>query len=345
MIFKKILIINLGGIGDLLLSTPALRALKNKYPDAEISMLVVKRVYEVAKGLEYIDNVFILSTAHKGFVNIVRSLCTLLELRRNGFDIAVNMRTMVSRRSAAIMKIIFDIIRPKVKAGRDTEGRGYFLDITIPEMTIGAKSEMEYDLDMVKKLGVDIYEKNIDLKIAEPDIKMVDELLKKSNISSDDIVVGVHPGGAKSRRWPLENYARVIDTVSDKIKCKFIITGGTDDLELFGSLSTKVDHNIVNLVGRVKIRELAALIKRCDVFIANDSGPMHIAAILKIPLVAIFGPGDIARFDPRYISDKVVVFYKRADCAPCNNAVCDYDNRCLKTIRYEEVAEAAMGFL
>lgn len=347
---KRILIINLAGIGDLLLSTPAIIALRALYPDAEISMLVPLRIYQIAKDLPYIDNVYTFDIAYGGKIpisKIFKNFKILFALRKKNIDLAINMRTLVSGKSASKIKVLMNIINPLVKVGRDTDGRGSFFDIKIPETRIGEKYEMEYDIDTVKILGGQVANREIDFKINEENITKVNEILEKAGVSGDDVIIGVHPGGMPSRRWPVENFAEIIKKLLSAVKVKFVITGGKEEAGLTKKLIKLINVNspdVIDFTGKLNIKELGALIKRCSLFIANDTGPMHIAAILKTPLIAILGPGDITRYDPRNITDKAIVLYKKADCAPCEKTECD-DLRCLKIISPEEVYKSALKLL
>ncbi len=335
--YQKILIVNLGGIGDLLLSTPALRALHSAYPKARLTLMVVPRVFEAVKGLPYIQDCVIFPMDKVFFF---RNLFSLLALRKRKFDLAVNMRTIVSAASSRKVKFVFGLINPKIKVGRDTEGRGSFFDIRIQEPDIGQKHEMEYDLDTVRILGVDVVDKGIDLEIDSFSAAAVDALLGKAGVSQGSLLIGVHPGGVFSHRWPAENFARVIETLAGRRPCNFLITGTKEEAFLAKKLAGLSRVGLVDLCGRLSLKELGALIKRLNLFISNDTGPMHIAAILKTPLVAIFGPGFLARYDPRALSDKAIVLCKSADCAPCNQASCD-SMSCLKVVTVEEAIRAA----
>lgn len=333
----KILVINLGGIGDLLLSTPALRAIKERYPDAAIDMMVVPRAAEVARSLSCIGEVFVFGICG---IYVIKDILTLVGLRRKGYDLAVNMRTLVSRSGAEKMKFVLGMINPRVKAGRDTDGSGYFFDIRIPETLPGEKYEMEYDIDMARALGADVRDKKIDLAVGEESAAAVDKLLEEAGVARGDTLIGIHPGGSPSHRWPLGNFAKVIDELHRKFHCKFVITGDKGEKPLLQELRRMSRVPLALLPESAGIKELEALIRRCDLYICNDTGPMHIAAILGRPLVAIFGPGYIKRFDPRNISDKAAVLYKKAGCAPCDKPACP-DMKCLKDISPAEVLAEA----
>ncbi|MFH0828282.1 MAG: glycosyltransferase family 9 protein [Candidatus Omnitrophota bacterium] len=335
---KRILVINLGGIGDLLISTPALRALKEHFSGSKLYLLVSGRASEAARDLAYVDKVFVFEVKHP-WENLFSNLNNLFELRRLRVDLAVNMRTLVSGSSAGKMKFILKLINPGVKAGRDTSGRGGFFDVKIPEEDIGDKYEMEYDLEIARVLGAEITSKEIDFTFDEESLKQVDKFLDDNGVGHSDILVGIHPGGKPSHRWPADNFVEMIKLLHSVPNRKFVITGSKDEAMLAQSIIDKSGVSILNLAGKLSVRGLAALLKRCSAYITNDTGSMHIAAIAGSPLVAIFGPGYYKRYDPRNISGKAVVFYKKQECAPCNKFDCA-SLKCLSVISAQEVVDA-----
>ncbi|MBI4845524.1 MAG: glycosyltransferase family 9 protein, partial [Candidatus Omnitrophica bacterium] len=137
---------------------------------------------------------------------------------------------------------------------------------------------------------------------------------------------------------------KVIKGISAKIKARFVITGSHDEQNLANELIGLTGPEVISLSGKLNFKELGALIKRVNLFISNDTGPMHIAAILKTPLVAIFGPGDVTRFDPQNITDKVRVLYEGVNCAPCEKVECN-NMKCLGLIKPEQVIEVAIDLL
>lgn len=340
---ENFLIINLGGIGDLLLSTPALKALRCHFPQARICLLAVSQAEEFIKELSFIDDSF---NFYKkiSFLSSFKNIFTLLKLRKMNFDLAINMRTLVSKMSAQEIKFLLDIIRPKIKAGRDTEGRGDFFDIKISETDIGHKYEMEYDNDIVEALGAKVLDRSVDLEINKESVIKVNALLESENICDNDIVVGVHLGGHPAHRWPVENFCQAINNLQRKISCNFMVTGNNKEAFLAKRLRNLTKAKVIDYTGRLNFKELVAFIKRCNLFISNDTGPMHIAAVLKTPLVAIFGPGYLTRFDPRNISEEAIVLYKKVECAPCNRVTCS-SLACLKAISAQKVSEAALKLL
>jgi len=328
----------------MLISTPALRALKKHFAGSKLYLLVAGRVAGITRDLAYVDKVFVFEPEHP-WLKLLPNLKAILELRNLEVDLGINMRTMVSDSSAYKIRWIMDLINPGIKAGRDTVQRGNFLDIKIPENDIGGKYEMEYDIDTASALGARVEDKSIDFNIPEKCSGEVHALLVENGLNPDeDILVAVHPGGRPSRRWPAGNYAGLIKKLSEKYPVKFVITGGIEEKSLAEKIIRQSGVKALNLCGRLDIYQLAALLKKCALYITNDTGVMHIAAFIKTPLVAIFGPGDLKRYDPRNISSKAAVLYKKEHCSPCNKFSCP-SVKCLRSITIEDVVQSAVNFL
>ncbi len=347
---KKVLVVNLGGIGDLLLSTPALRALKKAYPLASVSFLGVSRTCEVARSIKYFDRVipfeFYDEEKRTFFFGRFSSLFKFLSgLRSEGFELAINMRTIVSLSSAFKMAFLFFMVGAPYRLGRNTEGRGFFLNLKIPESDEGDRLEMEYDLETIRLLGADVSDASFDADLFwENDNPVFKQLLAKEGVNEADQIITVNPGGMPSHRWPLENFIKVIEGLKNRPSCKIIIIGGPAEMNLSQRLKLRLGASIVDLTGRLGIQDTAGLLRRCALFITNDTGPMHIAAILKTPMVALFGGGYLTRFDPRKISHQAIVLAKNVECAPCDRVECA-SLKCLSEILPEDVLKASLRLL
>jgi heptosyltransferase-2 len=346
---RSILVINLGGIGDALLSTPALRSLKERYPEAAISVLASEASAEVFRRLDFIADVKIMESARGGYYIAAswRNMLTALKLRSAGFDIAINMRTLYSRAGALKMRALMAAIRPGLSVGRNTDGRGDFLGIGIPETNAAEKYEMDYDIETVERLGAKVTDTRIDIPIDESDRAAAKRLMELAGISGGDVLIGIHPGGKPSRRLPAECFASVLKNLSKTPGRKFVITGDASEAALAEDIIEKSGvsrESAVNASGALPLGATAGLIGRCGLYISNDTANMHIAAALKTPLVAIFGPGNLTRFDPRRISEKADVVYHKVSCAPCENMVCEKPE-CMRSVSAEEVTAAAEALL
>lgn len=345
---KNILILNLGGIGDILLSVPALRALRQHFSESNIMLLSVSPTAEIINNLGYINQFvsFDFYPQRYGLADWRGLIKTLLDLRQKKIDLMINMRTIVSWQSAIKIALVFWFVGAKYRVGRNTSSRGFFLNLKIPEMDIGDKHESEYDMDTISLLGINVTEKEFELKIDSKDRKYIDDIFNNYCIGTEDMIVGIHPGGMPSRRWPVEKFAMVINKLKEiNNKICFVVTGNKEEILLVGKLQKLVSDKLVIIAGKTNPKQLAAMIERYNLLISNDTGIMHIAAVLQKPQIAIFGPGDLIRYNPAKISSNAVVLRSRIDCLmPCNKYDCD-TLQCLKKVTPEEVVNAAKNIL
>lgn len=345
MDLRDILVINLGGIGDAILSTPALRAIRAVYPGARISVLTGKGPGEIFRKLGYVSEVVVLHRA-SGPASVgaaIRNMLTLFRLRMRRFDVAVNMRTIYSDAGAFRMRALMGIIAPRISAGRNTDGRGSFLDVRIDETNAAEKYERDYDIEIARMLGARAADTGLDVPIDPEDRAAAGAFLEKAGLSDGYALIGIHVGGKPSRRVPPGCLAGVLRKLSGPPGRAFIFTGDVGERKIAEGIireSAASGIKAVNACGALPIGAAAELIRRCSVYISGDTANMHIAAALGTALVAVFGPGNLTRFDPRRISDRAKVIYHKVSCAPCENMVCGRMD-CMDAVSAEEVAAAA----
>jgi heptosyltransferase-2 len=167
-------------------------------------------------------------------------------------------------------------------------------------------------------------------------------VLEEAGIVAGDCLIGINPGATfgSAKRWYPERFAAVADDLCRKWGAKVVITGGPSERDIADEIAASTKTRCLNLAGQTSVRGLMSLIKRCDFFITNDSGPMHIAAAFGVPLVAIFGPTDHTTTSP--FSDRAVVVRQDAVCAPCLKRECPTDHRCMGLVTAETVAEESI---
>ncbi len=344
---KKILIVNLGGMGDLLLSEPAVRALRRAYPASRFAILVTPKVLMVAENMGLFDDLFVFHMGYGGaipFNRIFQDLALIKKLRNERFDVIINMRTIVSGVSALKMRFLLDAINARLKVGRNTDGAIKFFDMAVFETVDAEKYAMEYDLDTVMLLGAEAEDRIPRIHISDQDSQKIDALLSEKGIEKGDFLVVFHLGGLPSRRWPVENFAALAGEIERLKPCKVLVLAGPGEEVLLRRFqkSAKIEYKTLDKALTYVL--LAALIKRARLFVSNDTGPMHLAAVLKTPQVAIFGPGDLVRFDPRNLSDKAAVVYKKPPCGPCYKKECD-NIKCLEAVSKDEALGAVKTVL
>ena len=345
---NKILVLQLGGIGDVVLSLPALKALRARFKNADISLLVIGRSAELVRGCEYIDNLFTLNIRYTNLSGIFRKgvfsnlLKVMKELRRNRFDLAINLEDVSSFMGSVKMAVFLWVINAKYSVGRNAHGRGFFFNLKVRD--IDMMHERNANLNVVGALGADITDMEVKFPLSEEDIKFVSDFLMQKGISPGDFVIGFNPGAFRpSRKWFNERWADLAEELIKEYKCKIVITGHSSEKDSMDKI-IELNSRIIAAEG-LSLKQLSALIKRFDLFITNDSGPMHIAAILKTPVIALFGPGDINKFSPEYGGNKCYVVRKEADCwRPCYRYDCR-QRECMASITVKDVLGAVRKVL
>lgn len=340
---RKILIIELAGIGDLIMAFPAIKALRRRYPDAYIAALTLARSEGLLSSCPYIDESFVFYENLFSPRSIWRNLRAAVCMRRKDFDIAINLYYLYSIKGALKMMFLLRLIKAKKTLGRNTNGKGLFYDIKVEDSMPLRKHKVESIMDVAKAL--DCKESNYmqEVWISEEDEKYIQEFLNQSAISKEQFIIGINPGGNRpSRRWPIENFAQVADALAEKYNAKIVVTGNLGEMKLAARLSNMMKIKPVITTGKLSLIQLSAFIKRCNLYITNDSGPMHIANALEKPLIAIMGPG-VLESGP-YNRKNCIVVKKEVECSPCYKFYCK-SLVCLKGIMPSEVVDAANKLL
>jgi heptosyltransferase-2 len=333
---KRILIIELAGIGDIVLSSPAIRNLRQNYPDYTIYFLSFSRTTELLKKSPYIDKVYELRRGITGFMN---NIVVISELRRLQIEIAISMYQHYAYSGLINMISLLTLIRPKKTLGRNTNGKGFFYDMKIEDAIDTNRHEVQTKLALIRVLGCDIKDEKLEIWFDDSDTRQIDDFLRSNRVLESDLLIGINPGGFRpSRRWDWERFAEVCDILAREHKAKIVITGSKSEIGLAKKIEDKMDIEPIDSTGKLSLTQLAALISRCNLYISNDSGPMHIANALETPLVAIIGPG-MTKIAP-YQEKNCIILKKRAECSPCYKFDCR-DMRCLKNIIPDEVIGAA----
>lgn len=331
---KKILVIKLGAFGDVILITPSLRALRAKFPQAQIEVLIKKQFKDVLQLCPYIDDMIILK--NKGFFEIVKKITAI---RHKGFNFCVDFQ---NNNLSHLMAFIGGI---KERFGFKNKKLGFLLNRGIKD-TIKQCDPVTHQVQVLKSLGIDgNIDKSLELWLSVYDQRHVQEFLKNTWLSSDQMLIGINALASPrwaSKVWTLESYARVADMLSSKFNARIVFTGTDNSKGAIDEIIKYTHCKPVNAAGKTSLTELSALIKRCSVLITVDSAPMHIAAALKIPFVALFGPTDPVRHLP--FAEFSALIRKELECSGCYSPRC-FRKNCMREITVEEVYEATVNLL
>ena len=334
---KKILIRSTNWIGDAIMTTPAVRTIRENFPAAEITLLAYPWVADIFTACPHVDRVMLYDKKgrHKGLAGMWR---LGRELAAQRFDMAILLQNAFS---AAVLALLAGI---PVRAGYRRDGRGLLLThgVAIRKST-RARHQVYYYQEMLKDLGLVCGPQ--ELFLALPDSAMAwarDFLAAKAKKP----VVGLNPGAAygPAKRWPADRYAGLAKRLAEEQGATLLVFGTTADAEAAAEIGAAAVGQVHDLTGKTTLAQAMALIGLCDAFVTNDSGLMHVAAALKTPLVAIFGSTDSVATGP--FSPKVEVVNKKLPCSPCLKTHCPRnDFACMLEIGVDEVYAATCRLL
>ncbi len=339
---EKIFVRATNWVGDGVMSLPALEALRERYPSAEIVLLVKPWVADLYENHPAIDRTIVYDAAgeHRGpsgFAKLVE------QIRTEHFDMAILFQNAFH---AAWMSWRADI---PVRIGYGLEARGVLLTDSIPVPSPAHYGhQSNYYLQLLFRAGiVERVEpvERIHLSVENSEKTWAARQLKSLGLGGPRFLVGLTPGAAfgPAKRWLSERYADLADRLIGALNADVLIFGSPSEKLLAEEVAHNMTHTPVILTGETTLRQLMALLVQCRLVITNDSGPMHLAAALGLPVVAIFGSTDETATGP--VSPLARVIKHPVACSPCGLRKCPIDFRCMKGVTVDEVHRTALGLI
>ncbi|MFA5069625.1 MAG: glycosyltransferase family 9 protein [Candidatus Omnitrophota bacterium] len=339
---KRILLVRTDRLGDLVLTTPAIKAVRGAYPDAHIAMIVRPYTEAVVKGNPYINEVIVydkLSRHRSWFANFKFAM----GIRRMGFDAAVIFHPANRMHIAVFLAGI-----PR-RIGYDNKLGFLLTDAVKNTKRLGIKHERDYAIDMLKLIGIGQGEKELFFNIDSFSKDRARSILAAEGIKDGDRFVVMHPGAScPSKIWPSERFAGLADTLIRNHGVKVVIVSGKAKTDISCALSVQrsMHNDPAMFTGTLDLGCLGAVIRRSALFISNDSGPVHIAVAAGTPVVDIFGraqPGlGPLRWGPLGARD--VVIHKDLGCGQaCLAHDCKKNFACLMSVSVDDVYRAIVS--
>ncbi len=327
-------------LGDAVLSTPALHLLRQKFPRSYIVVMAKEWVGPVFKFNPDVNDTFVIPE-EKGYRWMARNL------REDNFDLGILFPNSFSS------AFLFWLARITERVGYATDGRSLFLTEGIKRSPIFRREhQVRYYLHLVEQTGSNalaasdqhstIGEESLVWNITAEEDKWAQERLKHLGLSPEDRIVGINPGATygSAKRWFPDRFAKLADELSKRYEARVVVFGSGEEKGIANSIVNLTEIKPVNLAGQTNLRQLAALISKCVLFITNDTGTMHVAAAVKIPVVAIFGSTDPVRTGPW--GEGHIIVREEVPCSPCLEKECPRgDYLCFEKIRVEDVLKAA----
>jgi heptosyltransferase-2 len=351
---QKILILELGGIGDTAMSIPAVRAVLNTHRNAHITVLTVPRTRAIIESLkaEGTGNLDVMSTdvMEKGEANGWGSL--IKKMRSERYDIAIDLSAVETFKAAVKRWLFFKALAVTKTFGRNTNGRGWGFSKKSDDVLTSDEHEVLRKINVVELLGIKAESSAPCLTVSERDKEYADGILAEW---TGGLIVGINPSAFRpSRTWSAGRFKEVARWLIEDMSAHVVITGGDKEKAVVESIAESLPDDQVKTVTGVSIMKFGAVIERMNIFITNDTGPMHIAAAVGVPIVALFGQTNLYRYHP-YINDsQYSTIKKECSICPCTSFEdpmqecrkhdCE-QKACMDSITLEEVKEAVEKLL
>lgn len=336
---EKILVVFPNWIGDVIFTTPALHVLRLNFPDAHFIGMVWPECADVLRGVSDVDEIMVYHERgrHRGLWGKIQFI---MELRRR----KIHQAYLFSRsKTKALLCILAGIRR---RSGYATNGRALFLTTPVAPVDYDSMHRVDYYLKMLDGAGFKISGKHEYIfKEMEEDVLWAKDFLKRNGVDPKDLKIILNPGGNwRPKRWSPSLFGRLSRKTIETLGARIIVTGVSKDSPLLDEICREADRPILSALGKTSLGQLAALIKLCDLYIGNDSGPTHLAHALKKPLIALFGPQDPEISRPYGKGCAEIIFKNKGCKVPCFLPECEV-NRCIDEISVEEVFEKAVDLL
>ncbi len=351
---QRVLVVQPSWVGDAVMATPTLRAIRELYPEAEISYLMRRYVKPIYTGMPWADRLITYRTgkteakAGKGqFIELAA------RLRAGRFDLAILLPN--SFKAALVCKMA----RIKQIVGYDRDGRGFLLS----DKLLASKDKgkfvptpiVKYYLGLAHYLGSQHRDLKLELFVTPREKTKAQEILERCGLDRDidrpashgqSPLVLLNPGAqyGDAKCWLPENFAAVADRFHEELGARVLISGAPRERKILDAVQSHVKHPVIDLSTKgLSLGALKDLVRRCDVMVTNDTGPRHLAAAFDVPVVTVFGPTHPEWTEIWFEKERKVAV--KVFCGPCQKKLCPLDHRCMTRVTPAMVFENAAGLL
>ena len=330
---KRILVVKLDHLGDVLLATPVFSNLRQAYPNAELhaltgawSRVVLERHPDVNKVLEYNSPVF----CRTGRPTSLRETFQLYkQLRHQKYDLLVTLRN-------DWRTVCFALLRVTPKR-LDRAALQVANKLGFPQFT--GTHETTRNLDVLNKAGIPTPIQTTTFSVGEEDEKWASDFLETLQIDKERPLIAIHPGSPiPIKRWMPHRYAELADWLVARKRAQILFVGVKDEIPIITEIQGLMQAETNNIAGKTSLTQLASILQTCHVFIGNDSGPMHLAAAVGTQTIGLYGPGDPTRFGP--VGALCQTIRRKTDCPPCPRTTCRFGkDGCMSKIQVADLIQ------
>jgi lipopolysaccharide heptosyltransferase II len=327
---RKILVLNRNHIGDCLLTTPLLRALKRGFPRARLEVSVPRANWALLDTNPHVDEI----VPRPERLRMGAKFKFAFEMRRRDYDLIISLQEKSMFYAWSAYYIGLRSRRRPLTVGFDHPRTRRLYGQSVVPLRRDQHEVYKY-LDIAAALGCPM-EPNpvLELEPAPEARDFAERFLNSRGVDTEARFIGVNPGGTKEeKRWPVERFAETADRLHQELALPVIIFGGKGDIDMATQISERMSHRPLIAAGRASLGDTAALLERCHFLVTGDTGPMHMAVAMAVPVVALFGPTSTVKFGP--FSTLGAVLASDSSCPNCRKP-------CLHQISADECVEAAL---
>lgn len=319
------------------MATPLISDVRKKWPESTITVMSLKTLAPLLYGNPHLDEIFVF-TKQNALLYRQEGRDLILRLRQGKYDLGI---LCTNSFSSAVMFWKGDV---KERIGFKNELRGFFLTKKVEKKEKGKEHLVTTYKKLLRPLNIPISESSPELFITKVEKEAALQLLKEYKIPKKHKIIGINPLAAygDAKCWPPERYREYAERLSREKDVTILFFGDTSGVDTIKKICTGLGTSVINLAGLTTLRELIVLISLCDLFVTNDSGPMHIAAALKTPLIALFGSTNEIATGP-YKHGTII--HKHVSCSPCYLRKCPIDFKCMRQISVDEVFSETLRVL
>lgn len=317
-------------VGDLVMATPVLSDLRRAFPKASITAMCKRPLCDLLVEDKSIDELFCFVKLGNEFSRREEMRNIIRKIEAGKYDVGVLLTNSFSS------AWWFWQGRVKRRIGYADHFRSFLLNDAL-KMPKGKEHLVDSFKRLLEPLGIPRSETEPRLFVRDDEVERSKELLYQRGYERGKRIIGINPGAAygSAKCWPPERFRALAMRLLLEIDAYVVFFGDAKTASLVKEISRGLPERVIDLAGVTSLRELACLIKDCDVFVTNDSGPMHIAAAFKRPMVALFGSTDEELTGPYGQNESVI--HKQVKCSPCFKRTCPIDFRCMNEISVDEV--------
>jgi len=333
---RRILITRMKFIGDVVLTTPIIRSVRNAFPDAYIAYMGEKDAVSLLEHNPCLDEIIGFDFARPTFLEQPRVAWLL---RKGHFDLAMDL--FGNPRSA----LLTYLSGARMRVGPERRGRGNLYTIQVRDDG-QPKTAIQFHEQYLRAAGIMPSSDKTEIHLTEDEkreagiyLQWLDQEERRLDLTKP--LVGIHPGATwPAKRWPADRFAHLLDSIKGKLGAEAIVTAGPRDGD---TIREVLSHSFANVkvLPVLPLRQLAAVISHCSLFVSNDAGPMHIAAALNVPTIGLFGPGEEDIWFPYQREEGHIALRRDVPCHPCHLDFCNREGEgfmeCMKLLSMEDV--------